>query len=895
LSYFHLIRDPRGVLTAVLDAPGRKYNVLGEEAIAELQTLLDAWEHDPTVRLLLFRSGKESGFIAGADLRELYAITSPQTADQISNIGQKLFGRLQRLAVPTVAAIHGPCLGGGLEFALACRYRIARDDATTRLGLPEIAFGLVPAWGGTQRLRKRVGLAAALSMILNARKVSVRRAAALGLVDRVWPPEQFVQGVEQFVAERLARQAFVPPRPGLLWQLRKPARLGQRIVLRAARARVAARSGTEPALAAARSAALQAVEQGLRHGFAAGLASERRAFAELLFTPACRGRIGLFLQRRQAGQADTGGTGFPGVESKPQLSRPNTTPLACDSVRDEPGAAPVPWVAGLTIGAALRATARQFADRDAIVFPQAGVRLTWEQFDRAVDRVARGLLALGFQRGDHFGIWSTNWPEWVILQFATARIGVVLVTINPAYQTAELAYALAQSDVRGLALVERFKSSRYFAMLGEACPEIETYRPGALRSANFPRLQWVIRLRGGEHPGMLAWQDLEAAGEGVPASALEQVQGQLQPGDPINLQYTSGTTGAPKGALLSHRNLLWNAFYAARGQRLDERDRICIPVPLYHCFGCVLGTMCAAVSGAAMVFPQESFDAEQTLAAVEGERCTAIYGVPTMFILEMQHASFRRRDTSSLRTGIMAGSPCPIEIMKRVVQEMGARQITIAYGQTEASPLVTMTSVDDPLEKRVGTVGRPFPGIEVKIVDLLSGAVLPDGRAGELCCRGHNVMLGYYHLPDCTAQAIDRDGWLHTGDVALRQPDGYFRITGRIKEMIIRGGENIAPREIEELLYQHPKVEQVSVVGVPDPKFGEEILAWIKLHAGAAATENEFRDFCRGHLAHFKTPRYVKFVDSFPATVTGKIQKYKIRQQAIEELGLQRAAAVETA
>ena len=482
-----------------------------------------------------------------------------------------------------------------------------------------------------------------------------------------------------------------------------------------------------------------------------------------------------------------------------------------------------------------------------------------------------------------------------MLQFATARIGVILVTINPAYRTAELEYALAQSEVRGLALIERFRSAPYFAMLRAVCPELETAAPGDLRSANFPHLRWVVGIRGAAQPGMLAWRDLEAAGEKISAQALDDAERQLEADDPINLQYTSGTTGPPKGALLSHRNLLLNAFYAAEHQRLDGRDRICIPVPLYHCFGCVLGTMCAATCGAAMVFPQESFDPAATLQAIEAERCTAIYGVPTMFIAELEDPGFRQRDTSSLRTGIMAGSPCPIELMKRVVGEMGAREITIAYGQTEASPLITMTCADDPVEKRVGTVGRPFPGVEVKIVDPLTGDELPAGRSGELCCRGHDVMLGYYKMPEATAKAVDADGWLHTGDVALRQADGYFRITGRIKEMIIRGGENIAPREIEELLYQHPKVEQVSVVGVPDRKFGEEILAWIKLRAGESATADEIRAFCRERMAHFKTPRYVKFVDGFPTTVTGKIQKYRIRQQAIDELGLHDAVAVETA
>ena len=557
--------------------------------------------------------------------------------------------------------------------------------------------------------------------------------------------------------------------------------------------------------------------------------------------------------------------------------------------------ASIPWVDGLTIGQVLRQTAQRFGTSDALVCPHAGVRLTWAEFDAAVDGIARGLLALGFQQGDHFGVWSTNWPEWVILQFATARIGVVLVTVNPAYRPAELEYALAQSEVRGLALIDGFKKTDFFQMLDEVCPELAMSAPGELHSLRFPKMQWVIRMRGREHPGMLNWQQLFAEGDRVSSAQLTEIEHRLAPGDPINLQYTSGTTGHPKGALLTHRNLLLNAYYTAQRQQLDETDRICIPVPLYHCFGCVLGSTCAAVCGAAMVFPQESFQPDATLEAIEAERCTAIYGVPTMFIAALEHPTFSQRDTSSLRTGIMAGSPCPIELMKRVVKDMGASEITIGYGQTEASPLITLTSTDDSIEHRVGTVGRPLPDIEVKIIDPQTGEALPDDQSGELCCRGHNVMLEYYNLPEQTSKAIDAEGWLHTGDMALRQPDGYYHITGRFKDLIIRGGENIAPREIEELLYQHPQVEDVQIVGVPDRKFGEVVVAWVKLRAGATVTEDEIRDFCRTRLAHFKTPRYVKFVESFPTTVTGKIQKFKIREQAILDLGLQDVAAIETA
>jgi fatty-acyl-CoA synthase len=555
----------------------------------------------------------------------------------------------------------------------------------------------------------------------------------------------------------------------------------------------------------------------------------------------------------------------------------------------------VPWVNGLTIGQTLRETARRHSQRDAFVFCNPLARMTWGQFDAAVDRVGRGLLALGFQPGDHFGVWATNVPEWVLLQFATARIGVVLVNINPAYRTGELKYALRQSDLRGLALVDTFKASHYFDMLNEACPELASAAPGKLQSEAFPKLQWVVSLRGESPPGMLSWNQLLARSEDVRQDRLEEIAANLKPDHAINIQYTSGTTGCPKGAMLSHRNILLNAFYAGQCQRFDYTDRICIPVPLYHCFGCVLGTLCAVVHGSAMIFPAEGFLPGATLAAIEQERCTAVYGVPTMFIAQMEHEDYSRRDLSSLRTGIMAGSPCPIETMKRVTQEMGAREITIGYGQTEASPLITQTRTDDPIELRVGTVGRPIPGCEAKIVDVETGKDLGDGQQGEMCGRGHGVMIGYYNMPEKTAEVIDSDGWLHTGDLALREPNGYYRITGRLRDLIIRGGENIYPREIEERLYEHSAVMEVQVVGVPDRRLGEEVLAWVKLKSGCCASEDELRAFCRETLAHFKAPRYWKFVDSFPTTVTGKIQKFKIREVAIEELGLQDVARIETA
>ena len=493
-----------------------------------------------------------------------------------------------------------------------------------------------------------------------------------------------------------------------------------------------------------------------------------------------------------------------------------------------------------------------------MVFPQFGYRVSFPEFDRRVDEVARGLIGLGFERGDHFGVWSTNRPEWVLLQFAAARAGVVLVTINPSYRAPEARYALAQSEVRGLGLIDRFKTSHYYEMLAEICPELAGSHPGELRAGTFPRLQWVISLAGEPPAGMLSWDGLLQAAHRVPPESLSLREAELQPTDPINLQYTSGTTGFPKGVLLSHRSLALNAYHAGANMRLGPGDRICVSVPLYHCFGCVLGTIVSAVHGATMVFPHESFDSKATLDALEQERCTAVYGVPAMFIAMLEHASYPGRDLSALRTGIMSGAPCPLELARRVATDMGASEITIAYGQTEASPLITQTRFDDSIELRVGTIGKPIPGVEVKVVDPLTRVALPDGTRGELCARGHCVMLGYYRMSEQTAAAIDPDGWLHTGDLATRLPNGYYHITGRLKDLIIRGGENISPREVEEVIYRHPKVEDVQVVGVPSRKYGEEVLA-------------------------------------FPMTVTGKIQKYKLREQAIRSFGLEADAQIETA
>jgi fatty-acyl-CoA synthase len=563
----------------------------------------------------------------------------------------------------------------------------------------------------------------------------------------------------------------------------------------------------------------------------------------------------------------------------------------------EPTGTPVD---GRTIGDVLRRTAETFPERDAVVFPwlktqderlpvgeELCFRLSYRQFDDEVDRVARALLALGIQKGEHVAVWATNWPRWVLLQYATARIGAVLVTVNPAYRTAELAYVLKQSDAVAMFLVERFRSSDYFGMLADAVPELASCgleKP--LECGQFPRLRHVVSMQANASEGMRTWDDFVALGEKIGDEQLAARAAELRPGDAINIQYTSGTTGFPKGATLTHRNLLLNAYYIGACQNITEADRICVPVPFYHCFGCVLGVLCCGVRGAAMIVPAEYFNAEATLAAVERERATAVYGVPTMFIAQLEHPSFKGRDLSSLRTGIMAGSPCPIEVMKRVVDDMGAREITIAYGLTEASPVITQTRTDDPLELRVSTVGRPIPDVEVKIVDPETGKTLGDNEQGELCTRGHVVMLGYYNMPEQTAAAIDADGWLHTGDLALRLPNGYYKITGRIKDMICRGGENIYPREIEEFLFTHPKIEDVAVFGVPDPKYVETVAAWIKLKAGETATEDEICHYCRSHLAHFKVPKYVRFVTDFPQTVTGKIQKFRMREIMTAELGL---------
>jgi fatty-acyl-CoA synthase len=556
----------------------------------------------------------------------------------------------------------------------------------------------------------------------------------------------------------------------------------------------------------------------------------------------------------------------------------------------------VPWVDGLTFGQVLATTVDRHGARDALVFCDRAYRWSYAEFRGEAREVARALLALGVQRGEHVGIWAANCPEWVLAQFATAHIGAVLVNINPAYKAHELAYILKQADLTTLLLTDRVKNSDFFQVLESVCPEQSTDPAGKLQSQAFPRLRNVVSVKEAKRSGgMWSWSEFRRLSERVSETDLAKREAEIRAEDVVNIQYTSGTTGFPKGAMLTHRNLLMNGYYV--GQRLNfiHHDRLCIPVPFYHCFGCVMGTLMCVIYGAAMVIPAESFDPLATLQALESERCTAVYGVPTMFIAELHHAEFPRFDLKSLRTGIMAGSPCPIEVMRTVVDRMGARDLTIAYGLTEASPVITQTEAHDSLEHRVTTVGKPLPGLEVQIVRPGSRDQVPKVQQGELMVRGHGVMKGYYNKPTETAEVLTADGWLHTGDVALETSDGYYRITGRIKDVIIRGGENIYPREIEEFLYTHPQIEDVQVVGLPDKKYVEEASAWIRLKPGAQLTEDEVKAFCKSRIAHYKVPHYVAFIQEYPTTVTGKVQKFKLREMGIQRFGLHGSARIETA
>ena len=554
-----------------------------------------------------------------------------------------------------------------------------------------------------------------------------------------------------------------------------------------------------------------------------------------------------------------------------------------------------PWVDGLTFAEALERTVARCGSCDALVFPELGYRRTYREFHADVRDAARALMALGAQRGEHVGIWATNWPEWVILQFATACIGTPLVNINPAYRARELEYVLRQADITTLFLTDRFKTSGYFEILASVCPELKDGRVGELRIEKCPKLKRVVSIKKERGPGMLNWEEFRQLASQVSLEDLERRQAEARFDEVANIQYTSGTTGFPKGAQLTYRNVLMNAYYIGRRLNFSEADRLCLPVPFYHCFGCVLGTLLCSLYGAAIVAPAEGFDARATLEAIQAERCTGIYGVPTMFIAELNHPDFASFDLSSLRTGIMAGSPCPIEVMRKVVDVMGAREITIAYGLTESSPVITQTETTDSLENRVTTVGKPLPGLAVKIVEPGTLDPVRVGEQGELLVHGHSVMVGYYNEPQATADAITEDGWLHSGDLAVETDDGFYKITGRIKEMIVRGGENVYPREIEEFLFRHAKIADAYVVGLPDEKFGEEISAWVQLKEGELLSADEVRDFCRGSIAHYKIPRYVFFVDEYPKTVTGKIQKFKLREEGIKTLGLEIAADIETA
>lgn len=538
-----------------------------------------------------------------------------------------------------------------------------------------------------------------------------------------------------------------------------------------------------------------------------------------------------------------------------------------------------------TIGGLLDHMAERFPDNEALVYHERGLRYTYRQLNDVCRNVAKGLLSMGIRKGDHVSIWAYNVPEWVVLQFATAKIGAVLVTVNTSYKSAELEYILNQSDSTTLFMVKSFKDSDYVQTVCDVIPGLPMSVPGNLSTDKLPFLKSVVFI-GDETPaGMLNFSSIVEMGTTVSDSELAAVEATIDIHDTINMQYTSGTTGFPKGVMLTHYNLVNNGYYIGECMKFTEKERLCIPVPFFHCFGSVLAVMACVTHGSTMV-PLEIFDPLKVIQTVEKEKCTAVHGVPTMFIAELEHPDFPKYDMTSLRTGIMAGSVCPIEVMKRVVKDMHITEITSVYGQTESSPGITQTRTEDSIELRVATVGRALPGAEVKIVDIETGATLPPGKQGELCARGYMVMKGYYKMPEETAKVIDPDGWLHTGDLAIMDENGYCKITGRIKQMIIRGGENIYPKEIEEFLYTHPKVSDVQIYGVPDRKLGEQVMASIILKKGMEMSEDEVREFCKGKIANYKIPKYVRFVDSYPMTASGKIQKFKMREMAIKELQL---------
>jgi len=546
---------------------------------------------------------------------------------------------------------------------------------------------------------------------------------------------------------------------------------------------------------------------------------------------------------------------------------------------------------GATIPEHFADVVKRFSDREAVVSILQNQRLTYAQLANAVDNLARGLLGIGFNKGDRIGIWSTNNIEWLLLQMATASIGAILVNINPANRSRELAHALKLANVQGLFLIPKFRTSDYVSMIIELIPELESKTPGKWKNEDFPAMRSVVIYNpddadGTERPyaGFLTWWEVLAEGGKVTIERLRAATELLDRDDPINIQYTSGTTGFPKAVVLTHHNILNNAYFSSLAMHFTETDRLVVPIPFYHCFGMVLANLLCLSVGGCIVIPSEHFDALSVLRGVEQERCTAIHGVPTMFIAELEDPQFKEFDLSSLRTGIMAGAPCQPALMKRVMEDMHCSEILIGYGETEASPITHLTTRDDTLERRTETVGRNLPHQEVKVVDLDTGRTLPLGEVGEICFRGYHVMLGYYGDEESTRKAIDDHGWLHSGDLGTLDSEGYVQITGRLKEMIIRGGENIYPREIEDYIFTHPKVAEVAVFGVPDEYYGEEVMAWIKLHEGQTATENELRGFCKGKIAHFKIPKYIWFVEEFPMTVTGKLQKFRMREIAMEKL-----------
>jgi fatty-acyl-CoA synthase len=550
---------------------------------------------------------------------------------------------------------------------------------------------------------------------------------------------------------------------------------------------------------------------------------------------------------------------------------------------------------GLTIGEMLNSVASRFPDVDAVVSCHQDIRLSYRELLSRVDRIAKGLMALGVEKGDRVAIWAMNYAEWIVVQFATATIGAIMVNINPAYRTYELEYVLKQAEIQTLILQDRFKTSDYAGMLYEACPEAAGSRPGHLNSEKFPFLKNIVFLGDPAPAGMYSWQDLMKKGEKISGDELVTRGEALDFDDAINIQYTSGTTGFPKGVVLTHHSVLNNGYIIGEGMNFSEKDRLCIPVPFYHCFGMVLSNLACMTHGSTMVLPSPTFSAEEVLKTIEKEQCTAVHGVPTMFIAELTHPDFPKYSMKSLRTGIMAGSPCPIEVMRAVNREMNMSEIVIVYGQTETSPGITMTTTRDPVERRVSTVGRVFPHTEIKIIDPLSRKMVPRGEIGEICARGYCVMKCYYNNPSATHATLDANGWNHTGDLGTMDDQGYVKIVGRLKDMVIRGGENIYPREIEEFLHNHPRIADVYVIGVPDVKYGEELMAWVMVKPGEELSEEEVKEFCRGKIAHYKIPRYVKFVTEFPMSVTGKIQKFRMREISIRELHLEDASKIETA